>query len=79
MNCTSLNDNNMGRLEKHASELARSSFPPKLTDAEVITIEICGEFFKMHTILIFLLTSLPLPRLLPSLPNALSSFDSRQP
>ena len=25
-----------------------SGFPPKLTDAEVITIEICGEFFKMH-------------------------------
>jgi hypothetical protein len=23
-------------------------FAPKLTDAEVITIEICGEFFKMH-------------------------------
>jgi Transposase DDE domain len=23
-------------------------FPPKLTDAEVITIEICGEFFKIH-------------------------------
>lgn len=23
-------------------------FPPKLTDSEVITIEICGEFFKIH-------------------------------
>lgn len=23
-------------------------FPPKLTDSEVITIEICGEFFKLH-------------------------------
>ncbi len=23
-------------------------FPPKFTDAEVITIEICGEFFKIH-------------------------------
>lgn len=23
-------------------------FPPKLTDAEVMTIEICGEFFKLH-------------------------------
>jgi hypothetical protein len=23
-------------------------FPPQLTDAEVITIEICGEFFKLH-------------------------------
>jgi len=26
----------------------RKGFPPKLTDAEVITIEICGEFFKLH-------------------------------
>lgn len=25
-----------------------TGFPPKLTDAEVITIEICGEFFKLH-------------------------------
>lgn len=24
------------------------AFPPKLTEAEVITIEICGEFFKLH-------------------------------
>ena len=23
-------------------------FPPKLTDSEVITLEICGEFFKLH-------------------------------
>jgi hypothetical protein len=23
-------------------------FPPKLTDSEVITMEICGEFFKLH-------------------------------
>ncbi|HSK74133.1 MAG TPA: transposase [Pyrinomonadaceae bacterium] len=23
-------------------------FPPRLTDAEVITMEICGEFFKLH-------------------------------
>ncbi len=23
-------------------------FAPKLSDAEVITIEICGEFFKLH-------------------------------
>lgn len=23
-------------------------YPPKLTDAEVLTIEICGEFFKIH-------------------------------
>ena len=26
----------------------RTGFPPKLTDSEVITIEICGEFFKLH-------------------------------
>ncbi len=26
----------------------RAGFAPKLTDAEVITIEICGEFFKLH-------------------------------
>ena len=26
----------------------KRGFPPKLTDAEVITIEICGEFFKLH-------------------------------
>jgi hypothetical protein len=26
----------------------KKGFPPKLTDAEVITIEICGEFFKLH-------------------------------
>ncbi len=25
-----------------------AGFAPKLTDAEVITIEICGEFFKLH-------------------------------
>lgn len=25
-----------------------SGLAPKLTDAEVITIEICGEFFKLH-------------------------------
>ncbi len=26
----------------------RKGFPPKLSDSEVITIEICGEFFKLH-------------------------------
>ena len=30
-------------------QLRKAGFPPKLTDAEVITIEICGEFFKLHT------------------------------
>lgn len=29
-------------------QLRTKGFPPKLTDAEVITIEICGEFFKLH-------------------------------
>lgn len=29
--------------------LRKAGFPPKLSDAEVITIEICGEFFKQHT------------------------------
>ncbi len=28
--------------------LRQKGFPPKLTDSEVITIEICGEFFKLH-------------------------------
>ncbi|MDQ3180236.1 MAG: IS982 family transposase [Acidobacteriota bacterium] len=28
--------------------LRQKGFPPKLTDPEVITIEICGEFFKLH-------------------------------
>lgn len=30
-------------------QLRKAGFPPKLSDAEVITIEICGEFFKLHT------------------------------
>lgn len=29
--------------------LRKAGFAPKLSDAEVITIEICGEFFKLHT------------------------------
>lgn len=29
-------------------KIRKKGFPPKLTDAEVITIEICGEFFKLH-------------------------------
>lgn len=29
--------------------LRRGGFAPALTDAEVITIEICGEYFKLHT------------------------------
>lgn len=29
--------------------LRRGGFAPQLTDAEVLTIEVCGEFFKLHT------------------------------
>lgn len=35
--------------EQPTRRLRQAGFPPKLTDAEVITIEICGEFFKLHT------------------------------
>jgi hypothetical protein len=35
-------------IEKHC-KIRRAGFPPKLTDAEVITIEICAEFFKKNT------------------------------
>jgi len=34
-------------IEKNC-KFRKRGFPPKLTDAEVITIEICGEFFKLH-------------------------------
>lgn len=34
-------------IEKHYKIRSRG-FPPKLTDSEIITIEICGEFFKLH-------------------------------
>lgn len=34
-------------IEKSNKFRARG-FPPKFTDAEVITMEICGEFFKIH-------------------------------
>jgi hypothetical protein len=37
----------MKNIEKTCKFRSRG-FPPKLTDAEVITIEICGEFFKLH-------------------------------
>ncbi len=37
----------MAKTEKNYKFRSRG-FPPKLTDAEVITIEICGEFFKIH-------------------------------
>ena len=35
--------------EQTHQRLRRAGFAPKLSDAEVITIEICGEFFKRHT------------------------------
>ena len=37
----------MQSIEKNYNFRSRG-FPPKLTDAEVITLEICGEFFKLH-------------------------------
>ncbi len=37
----------MQSIEKNYKFRTRG-FAPKLTDAEVITIEICGEFFKLH-------------------------------
>ena len=37
----------MNSIEKSYKFRSRG-FAPKLTDAEVITIEICGEFFKLH-------------------------------
>jgi hypothetical protein len=30
-------------------KLRKAGFAPQLTDKEVITIEICGEYFKLHT------------------------------
>jgi hypothetical protein len=35
--------------EQPQKRLRKAGFPPKLSDAEVITLEICGEFFKLHT------------------------------
>lgn len=37
----------MQKIEK-TYKLRSKGFAPKLTDAEVLTIEICGEFFKLH-------------------------------
>jgi len=33
---------------ENSYQFRSKGFAPKLTDAEVITIEICGEFFKLH-------------------------------
>lgn len=38
---------NIMKIIEKSYKLRSRGFPPKLTDAEVITIEICGEFFKM--------------------------------
>lgn len=35
--------------ERGNQQVRKAGFAPKLSDAEVITIEICGEFFKQHT------------------------------
>ena len=32
----------------NGKKLRKRGFPPKLSDAEVITIEICGEYFELH-------------------------------
>lgn len=34
---------------KSQHQIRRGGFAPRLTDEEVITIELCGEFFKLHT------------------------------
>ncbi len=33
---------------ENSYKFRRAGFAPKRTDAKVITIEICGEFFKLH-------------------------------
>ena len=33
--------------EQSKGRLRKAGFPPKLTDTEVINIEICGEFFQI--------------------------------
>ncbi len=37
------------KIIKQQYKLRRGGFPPALTDEEVITMEICGEYFKQHT------------------------------
>ena len=34
---------------KSQPKIRRGGFAPTLTDEEVITIELCGEFFKLHS------------------------------
>src|SRR5215210_5425498 len=34
---------------KEHRPIRRGGFPPALTDEEVITMEICGAYFKLHT------------------------------
>ena len=38
----------MMQIVEKSCHFRTKGFPPKLTDAEVMTIEICGEFFKLH-------------------------------
>jgi len=35
---------------KEKYKIRRGGFPPALTDEEVITIEICGAYFKLHQV-----------------------------
>jgi hypothetical protein len=37
------------KMLKNLSHIRKGGFPPQLTDEEVITMEICGAFFKLHT------------------------------
>jgi len=37
------------QMVKSQHKLRRGGFPPALTDEEVITIEICGEYFKLNS------------------------------
>ena len=37
------------KMVKETYKLRRGGFSPALTDEEVITMEICGEYFKLHT------------------------------
>lgn len=39
----------LAKVIQHYGPVRHGGFPPALTDAEVITLEICGEFFKLHT------------------------------
>jgi hypothetical protein len=46
--CLVADELNIIEQQQTTGRLRKAGFPPQLTDAEVITIEICGEFFKLH-------------------------------